>query len=141
ALRPVLPPALSHRSRVHARDLHRLRCPRRGGGARGVKTVLHTESSPGLGGQEVRTITEARWTRERGWRVLVAGQPGGRFVERAREAGLETFSVRMRAAWGLPPAWALARIIHRGSVDLVPTPSSIDASVGRPAPPPRPPPL
>jgi len=95
-----------------------------------VKTVLHTESSPGLGGQEVRTITEARWTRERGWRVLVAGQPGGRFVERAREAGLETFSVRMRAAWDLPAAWALARIIHRGSVDIVHTHSSIDAWVG-----------
>lgn len=95
-----------------------------------MKTVLHTESSPGLGGQEVRTITEARWTRERGWRVLVAGQPGGRFVERAREAGLETFSVRMRAAWDLSAAWALARIIHRGSVDIVHTHSSIDAWVG-----------
>ena len=95
-----------------------------------MKTVLHTESSPGLGGQEVRTITEARWTRERGWRVLVAGQPGGRFVERAREAGLETFPVRMRGAWDFPAAWALARIIRRGSVDIVHTHSSIDAWVG-----------
>jgi len=95
-----------------------------------VKTVLHTESSPGLGGQEVRTITEARWTRERGWRVLVAGQPGSRFVERAREAGLETFAVRMRGAWDLPAAWTLARIIRRGKVDVVHTHSSIDAWVG-----------
>jgi len=95
-----------------------------------VKTVLHTESSPGLGGQEVRTITEARWTRERGWRVLVAGQPGGRFVERARDAGLETFPVRMRGAWDLPAAWTLARIIRRGRVDIVHTHSSIDAWVG-----------
>src|SRR5262249_59939306 len=109
ALRPVLPPALSHRSRVHARDLSRLRRSRRGEGARGVKTVLHTESSPGLGGQEVRTITEARWTRERGWRVLVAGQPRGRFVERARGAGVEALSVRMRAARGPSPPRAPAR--------------------------------
>ncbi len=42
-----------------------------------MKTVLHTESSPGLGGQEVRTLTEARWTAERGWRVLLVGQPDG----------------------------------------------------------------
>ena len=95
-----------------------------------MKTVLHTESSPGLGGQEVRTITEARWTRERGWRVLVAGQPGSRFVERAQEAGLETFAVRMRGAWDLPAAWILARIIRRGKVDIVHTHSSIDAWVG-----------
>jgi glycosyltransferase involved in cell wall biosynthesis len=95
-----------------------------------VKTVLHTESSPGLGGQEVRTITEARWTRERGWRVLVAGQPGGRFVERARDAGLETFAVRMRGAWDLPAAWTLACIIRRAKVDIVHTHSSIDAWVG-----------
>lgn len=37
-----------------------------------TKTVLHTEASPGLGGQEVRTLNESRWTAERGWRVLLA---------------------------------------------------------------------
>jgi glycosyltransferase involved in cell wall biosynthesis len=36
----------------------------------------------------------------------------------------------MRAAWDLSAAWALARIIHRGSVDIVHTHSSIDAWVG-----------
>jgi glycosyltransferase involved in cell wall biosynthesis len=95
-----------------------------------VRTVLHTESSPGLGGQEVRTITEARWTRERGWGVLVVGQPGGRFEERAREAGLETVGVRMRGAWDLAAAWKLARIIRRRRVDIVHTHSSVDAWIG-----------
>jgi glycosyltransferase involved in cell wall biosynthesis len=95
-----------------------------------VKTVLHTESSPGLGGQEVRTLTEARWTGERGWRVLVAGQPGGRFVERAREAGLETLAVRMRGAWDLPAVYRLARIIRRERVDIVHTHSSVDGWIG-----------
>ena len=95
-----------------------------------MKTVLHTESSPGFGGQEVRTITEARWTGERGWRVLVAGQPGGRFVERAREAGLETLAVRMRGAWDLPAVCRLARFIRRERVDIVHTHSSVDAWIG-----------
>jgi glycosyltransferase involved in cell wall biosynthesis len=95
-----------------------------------VKTVLHTESSPGLGGQEVRTITEARWTRERGWRVIVAGQPDGRFVERARESGLDTMAVRMRGAWDLSAVWRLAKIIRRGGVDIVHTHSSVDAWIG-----------
>ena len=33
-------------------------------------TILHTESSPGWGGQEVRNLTEARWLQDLGWRVL-----------------------------------------------------------------------
>jgi len=95
-----------------------------------MKTVLHTESSPGLGGQEVRTLTEARWTGERGWRVLVAGQPDGRFVERARQAGLETLAVRMRGPWDVPAVWSLARAIRRERVDIVHTHSSVDGWVG-----------
>jgi glycosyltransferase involved in cell wall biosynthesis len=95
-----------------------------------MKTVLHTESSPGLGGQEVRTLTEARWTRERGWRVLVAGQPGGRFVAKAREAGLETVDVRMRGAWDLQAVWSLARVIRRERVNIVHTHSSVDGWIG-----------
>jgi glycosyltransferase involved in cell wall biosynthesis len=95
-----------------------------------MKTVLHTESSPGLGGQEVRTLTEARWTGERGWRVLVAGQPDGRFLEQAREAGIAAVAVRMRGAWDVPAVWSLARIIRRERVDIVHTHSSIDAWVG-----------
>lgn len=95
-----------------------------------MKTVLHTESSPGLGGQEVRTLSEARWTGERGWRVLVAGQPDGRFVSRAREAGLETRAIRMRGAWDMPAVWSLARIIRSERVDIVHTHSSVDAWIG-----------
>ena len=95
-----------------------------------MKTVLHTESSPGLGGQEVRTLTEARWSRERGWRVLVAGQPGGRFVERAREAGLDARPVRMRGAWDLGAVRELARLIRRERVSIVHTHSSVDGWVG-----------
>jgi hypothetical protein len=72
-----------------------------------MRTVLHTESSPGLGGQEIRTLNEARWIGERGWRVIVAGQPEGRFVTRAREAGLETAPMRMRSPWDLS---AVARL-------------------------------
>src|SRR4029453_9664933 len=118
------------RPRLHAGHLRRLGGRGRLRGESGMKTVLHTESSPGLGGQEVRTLTEARWTGERGWRVLVAGQPGGRFVERARAAGLEAVSVRMRGAWDVPAVWQLARIIRRERVDIVHTHSSVDAWIG-----------
>jgi glycosyltransferase involved in cell wall biosynthesis len=95
-----------------------------------MKTVLHTESSPGLGGQEMRTLSEARWTAERGWRVLLAGQPDGRFVERARAAGLEAVGVRMRGAWDLRAVCVLRRLIRRERVSIVHTHSSVDGWVG-----------
>jgi len=95
-----------------------------------VKTVLHTEASPGLGGQEMRTLNEARWTVERGWRVLVAGQPGGRLLERARAAGIETAPVRMAGPVDPRALAALVRLIRRERVSLVHTHSSIDAWLG-----------
>src|SRR5262249_12262855 len=94
----VLSHRLSDRSHLSAR--HR---PRGGGGSRegrgGMRTVLHTESSPGLGGQEIRTLHEARWTAARGWRVILAGRPDGRLVERAQQMGIEAVALPMNAAW------------------------------------------
>lgn len=95
-----------------------------------MKTVLHTEASPGLGGQEVRTLNEARWTVERGWRVLVAGQPDGRLMERARAAGLETAPIRMAGPADPRALVRLVRLIRRERVSLVHTHSSIDAWLG-----------
>ena len=95
-----------------------------------MRTVLHTESSPGLGGQELRTLSEARWTAERGWRVLLAGQPDGRFVGQARAAGLEASGIRMRGAWDLGAVCALRRLISRERVSIVHTHSSVDGWVG-----------
>jgi len=93
-------------------------------------TVLHTESSPGLGGQEIRTLSEARWTMERGWRVILACPREGRLYERARAAGVEAVAIPMRAAWSARAVWRLARLIKRERVDLVHTHSSVDAWVG-----------
>ena len=95
-----------------------------------MNTVLHTEASPGLGGQEVRTLNEARWTMERGWRVLLAGQPDGRLVERARAAGLESAPIRMAGPVDLRALARLVRLIRRERVSLVHTHSSIDAWLG-----------
>jgi len=95
-----------------------------------MKTVLHTESSPGLGGQEIRTLREARWTAERGWRVLLACQAGGRLLERAREAGLETMAIAMKAPWDARALAQLVRLVRREHVSLVHTHSSVDAWLG-----------
>jgi len=95
-----------------------------------MRTVLHTESSAGLGGQEIRIIDEARWTAERGWHVLVAGQAGGRFLDRARAAGVPTASIHMRGAWDLVAVGRLVGLLRREQVDVIHTHSSVDAWVG-----------
>ena len=95
-----------------------------------MRTVLHTESSPGLGGQEVRTLTEARWIAERGWRVLLAGQPGAAFTERARQLGIDVVEMPMRGAWDLSAVARLARLVRNEGVGLVHTHSSVDGWVG-----------
>jgi glycosyltransferase involved in cell wall biosynthesis len=96
-----------------------------------MSTLLHLEASPGLGGQELRTLAEARWLAERGWRVLLACQPAGRLHARAAEApGVEPRPLRMRSAWDARAVVALVRLIRRERVDLVHTHSSVDAWVG-----------
>lgn len=95
-----------------------------------MKTVLHTESSPGLGGQEIRTLHEARWTAERGWRVILACQPDGLLLERARQAGLEAVALPMKAAWDVRAMARLVRLIRRERVSIVHTHSSVDAWLG-----------
>lgn len=95
-----------------------------------MRTVLHTESSPGWGGQELRILTEARWLREQGWRVLLAGQPVSPILAEARQAGIEVLPVRMRGAWDLPAVARLAAAIRRERVALVHTHSSVDAWLG-----------
>ncbi len=95
-----------------------------------MTTVLHTEASPGLGGQEIRTLNEARWTAERGWRVIVACQPRGPLHARAAEAGLEVVPVTMRGAWDLAGLCHLLALIRRERVCLVHTHSSVDGWLG-----------
>jgi glycosyltransferase involved in cell wall biosynthesis len=94
-----------------------------------VNTVLHTESSPGLGGQEIRTLHEARWTAERGWRVILACEPGGPLLEHARRAGLHAVPIPMKAAWDVRAVARLLRLIRRERVSIVHTHSSVDAWV------------
>jgi glycosyltransferase involved in cell wall biosynthesis len=95
-----------------------------------VLTVLHTESSLGWGGQEVRILTEAAWLRERGVRVVLAVQPASRIRAEAERLSLETVGAVMRGPWDLFAVLRLVGVVRREKVDVVHTHSSIDAWVG-----------
>ncbi len=55
--------------------------------------ILHTEASPGWGGQEIRVLDEAEGFIERGHKVWIAGQPHSQIVPAARKRNIETFEM------------------------------------------------
>src|SRR5574337_221876 len=91
--------------------------------------ILHTESSLGLGGQEIRIMTEARGLLARGWDALIACQPESRLLVEARAASLPVVPVRMRNPLDIRALVALRRLMGACGVALVHTHSSIDSWV------------
>ena len=92
-----------------------------------MATILHTESSVGWGGQEIRILTEAVSLRGRGHRILVACHPQSQLARRAKKAGLEVFLLPFRRPIDPWLTWPIYRLVKRESVDLVNTHSSVDS--------------
>jgi glycosyltransferase involved in cell wall biosynthesis len=91
------------------------------------RLILHTEASLGLGGQEIRILSEVRWLLDHGWNALIACQPASRLCVEAAGAGLPAVAIPMRGP--LDP-WALLRLrglMRSRRVDLVHTHSSVDS--------------
>jgi glycosyltransferase involved in cell wall biosynthesis len=88
--------------------------------------ILHSESSMGWGGQEVRVFAELEWMRAHGHWVALAAHPDSQIAGRARDAGMTFHALRTHKAL-LPfevarlAAWLLAQ-----RVQIVNTHSSND---------------
>jgi len=91
------------------------------------RLILHTEASLGLGGQEIRILSEARWLLDHGWGCLIVGQPASRLLAEAQRADLPAVAVRMRAPWDLPALLRLRGLMRGRGVVLVHTHSSVDS--------------
>ena len=90
-------------------------------------TILHTEASPGWGGQEIRILSEASIFAKRGFRVLIACQPDTPMSREAQRRGLPVRLITMRGALDVRACWHFHRLMRTEAVDLVHTHSSIDA--------------
>ena len=90
-------------------------------------TILHTEASPGWGGQEIRILSEASVFAKGGFRVLIACQPNAPLGREAQRRGLTVRHMAMRGAADVRACWRLRRLMRTEAVDLVHTHSSIDA--------------
>jgi glycosyltransferase involved in cell wall biosynthesis len=105
-----------------------------------MPTVLHAESSRGLGGQEIRTLAEVRWLLGHGWGALIACQPDSRLFAEAEASAIPVEAVPMSSAIDAGAIVRLRRLMRDRRVDLVHTHSSVDSwlagiaakSLGRP---------
>ncbi|MEE8219475.1 MAG: glycosyltransferase [bacterium] len=103
--------------------------------SRGEKTVptrpavLHTESSDGWGGQEIRILLEAKELRKRGYNVVLACQKHSGLSREAQAAGLPVLHVTMRNNFDLVAIWKLCRIMRWNKFHIVNTHSSRDSWV------------
>lgn len=92
--------------------------------------LLHTESSTGWGGQEIRIFKEAQGMRQRGHEVCFAIKTGGQLAVRARDAGFKVYELafcRWRPFCTLYPLW---QVMRKERIDIVNTHSSLDAWMG-----------
>lgn len=88
--------------------------------------LIHTESSCGWGGQELRVLAESTGMAGRGHDVLIAAPAEAPIFREAAERGLATAAVPMvrktPAAW-----WAMRRLLQQHAPQLVITHSSTDS--------------
>ncbi len=88
--------------------------------------ILHTESSLGWGGQEIRILTEARGVARRGHEVTLAAPPESRLFQAAPGYGLEAIAVPI-ARKSLGGLGAMLELLKSRPFDVVNTHSSTDS--------------
>jgi glycosyltransferase involved in cell wall biosynthesis len=88
--------------------------------------ILHSESSLGWGGQEVRVFAELCWMRAQGHWVALAAHPRSAIARQAKAEGIPFYSLRTHKALLPIEVLRLAEWLVRHRVEVVNTHSSND---------------
>ncbi len=88
--------------------------------------ILHTESSLGWGGQEIRVLSEARGVARRGHEVAIAAPGESRIFREAAGYGVQAIALPI-ARKGLAGLLAMRRLLAARAFDVVNTHSSTDS--------------
>ncbi|MDH5264086.1 MAG: glycosyltransferase family 4 protein, partial [Betaproteobacteria bacterium] len=88
--------------------------------------ILHTESSLGWGGQEIRVLTEARGVARRGHAVTLAAPGESRILAAAAGYGVEAVAIPI-ARKSIGGLFAMTGLLRNRRFDLVNTHSSTDS--------------
>lgn len=94
---------------------------------KGPLKILHTEASPGWGGQEIRIVTEALGMTRRGHEVMIAAPLEARILDRAREAGIPTSCIEFNRQGLVRGVMNTLRLIRAHHFDVINTHSSNDS--------------
>jgi glycosyltransferase involved in cell wall biosynthesis len=91
--------------------------------------ILHSESSLGWGGQEVRVFAELAWMRARGHWVALAADPRSAIARQAAAAGMNFYALKTHKALLPLEALRLTEWLLKEKVEVVNTHSSNDGWV------------
>jgi glycosyltransferase involved in cell wall biosynthesis len=91
--------------------------------------VLHTESSDGWGGQEIRILLEAQELRKRGYDVVLVCQKNSGLSQNAQNAGVPVEHVTMRSYFDIFAIMKLRNLMRQRNFQIVNTHSSRDSWV------------
>ena len=93
-----------------------------------VLSILHTESSCGWGGQEIRILTESQGMIRRGHRVSLICCPNSRIAKVASEYGIHIITLPIeKKRWSALKAIRQWLKLHHQQFDVINTHSSTDA--------------
>ncbi|MBI4679823.1 MAG: glycosyltransferase family 4 protein [Nitrospirae bacterium] len=90
-------------------------------------TILHTESSTGWAGQEMRIILEAREMKKLGHDIIIAAQPGSGIIPAIEREGFDKEILSMKKKDFITSIIQFVTIISKHNVDIVNTHSSWDS--------------
>ncbi len=90
-------------------------------------TILHTESSTGWAGQEMRIIIEAREMKKLGHRIIIATQPESGIIPASDREGFEKELLTMKKKNFMKSVIRVIKIISKYNIDIVNTHSSWDS--------------
>ena len=93
------------------------------------KKILHTESSPGWGGQELRILREAEGMQAEGMRLFLPCKRGG-LVKPARASGFLVNEISFKKSHMIQIFVQLLRLISKHRIQIVNTHSSLDGWIG-----------
>ncbi|RMF93882.1 MAG: glycosyltransferase family 1 protein [Nitrospinota bacterium] len=91
--------------------------------------ILHSEASPGWGGQEMRILQETTEFTRRGYAMAIVCQPESGIGRQGAKEGKTLYRLRMRSCFDLQAVFQLRRLLQAQKIDLVHTHSSIDSWV------------
>lgn len=90
--------------------------------------ILHTESGPNWGGQEMRTLEQIRWLNANGHEAWIAARQGSKILERAQQEALPCFEVPFRGHANPLAIAKLYWLTRKFRIDVIDCHGSRDAS-------------